>query len=182
MIAQLAIIPDDCASVQLVRTKKLDLSTTAVVLDSMMTAGIRASVKSDAPGSRSAVRPPPMTSTLSLTMSSCSRRFPVSGDEAPSLINSSICLPATLSPCCLIYRRAPATTCCPAAASPPVIGITIPTFTGFWAFALASAEIAMARIIAVRTMHRFNMAVLHRAALCSGGCADLARSSVPNPG
>ena len=64
------MMADDCASVQLVRTKKGDFSTTAVVLEIMMTAGFCASVRSGALGSRSAVRPPPMMSTFSLTMSS----------------------------------------------------------------------------------------------------------------
>ena len=57
---------DDCASVQLVRTKNGDFPTTAVVLDNMITVGFWASVSSGALGMRSAVRPPPMTSTLSL--------------------------------------------------------------------------------------------------------------------
>jgi hypothetical protein len=33
------MMADDCASVQLVRTKKGDFSTTAVVLDNMITVG-----------------------------------------------------------------------------------------------------------------------------------------------
>ena len=44
------MIAEDCASVQLVRTKKGDFSTTAVVLDSMITAGFWASVISEALG------------------------------------------------------------------------------------------------------------------------------------
>ena len=87
---------------QLVRTKNGDFSTTAVVLEIMITVGFCASVMSAALGKRSAVRPPPMTSTLSLTMSSWIRRLPVSPDEASSLTINSICLPATVSPCCLM--------------------------------------------------------------------------------
>ena len=52
----------------------------------MMTAGFCVSVSSGALGKRSAVKPPPITSTFSLTMSSWISRFPVSPDEASSLL------------------------------------------------------------------------------------------------
>ena len=101
-MAQSAMIADDCASVQLVRTKKGDLSITAVVLDSMMTVGFFASVMRAALASRSAVSPPPTISTLSLTIDSWISRFPVSAEDASSLTINSIRLPATMSPCWLI--------------------------------------------------------------------------------
>ena len=70
LIAQSAMIADDCAKVQLVRTKYGDLSIAADVLDSMITVGTLDSVMIGALASRSPVVPPAMISALSLRIAS----------------------------------------------------------------------------------------------------------------
>ena len=88
------------------------------------------------------------------------RRLPTSKDVVSSLTISSIRLPATVSPCSSMYRRAPATTCLPAAARVPVIGMTMPTLTVSCAAAPPATEAAIARVATNRAMHLLHIAVL----------------------
>ena len=65
---------------------------------------------------------PASTCTLSLTTSSCAMRRVTSGSEVSSLTINCTFLPATVSPCWAMYRRAAASIWRPVVACWPVMG------------------------------------------------------------
>ena len=141
--AQSAMMADDCASVQLVRTKKGDFSTTAVVLDNMITVGFWASVSSGALGMRSAVRPPPMTSTLSLTMSFLDQALAGLAGGGVVLDDQLDLLAGHAVAVLLDVEAGAGDHLLACAASGPVIGMTMPTLTVPCAAALATVAVEM---------------------------------------
>ena len=87
LTAQSAMIVDDCASVKLVRTAYGERSVMIDVPAAVTTSGIFASVASGATASAAGVTPKPARNcTLSLTISSCARRFELSGTAPSSLM------------------------------------------------------------------------------------------------
>ena len=92
--------------------------------------GTLAAVAIGAAASASGVRPKPTSAAAwSLVTSSCASRLVTSAAPVSSFRIRLIFLPATVSPCCLMYSSAPARSCLPVEADGPVIGTIMPIFT-----------------------------------------------------
>jgi len=91
-----------CASVPLVRTKKGDFSTTAVVLEIMITVGFCASVSSGAPGQQ--IRRQAAADDVDLVVDDEFLDQPLSGLAGRGVVpdDQLDLLPATVSPCCFM--------------------------------------------------------------------------------
>ena len=115
------------------------------VAAAITTSGVLLCVAMGAVAMASGVSPKPAsTLTLSFTTSSWAMRLAMSGAPVSSLTISSTLRSATVSPCCAMYSRAPASICLPVDANGPVRGRIRPIFSGSaWAIeALAASRSA----------------------------------------
>jgi len=116
------------------------------VAAAITTIGVLDWVAMGATASAEGVMPnPASTLTLSLTTSSWAMRRVTSGSEVSSLTINCTFLPATVSPCCAMYRRAAASIWRPVVACCPVMGRIRPILnTLSWASAAGAAMAAAA--------------------------------------